>query len=163
MTLEQTLAVFERGTDEILPLDELKKKLSKKYIPPIALLEDHNIKIKYNPLPLTKFQKILKYVCEKQLVPKGDILANDRRRHLVNARREIAYICMDKHNMSSTDTGRRLNMDHSSAIHLRDGWRRFIKIVKGKGKYDHLIGPYEHNFNWDFVKEYINEKDEESR
>ena len=29
MTLEQTLAVFERGTDEILPLDELKKKLSK--------------------------------------------------------------------------------------------------------------------------------------
>ena len=29
MTLEQTLAVFERGTDEILPLDELKKKLYK--------------------------------------------------------------------------------------------------------------------------------------
>ena len=28
-TIEQTLAVFERGTDEILPLDELKKKLEK--------------------------------------------------------------------------------------------------------------------------------------
>ena len=29
MNTEQTLAVFQRGTDEILPLDELKKKLAK--------------------------------------------------------------------------------------------------------------------------------------
>ncbi|MDC0407768.1 tyrosine--tRNA ligase [Candidatus Thioglobus sp.] len=29
MNIENTLAVFERGTDEILPLDELKKKLAK--------------------------------------------------------------------------------------------------------------------------------------
>ena len=29
MTIEQTLAVFQRGTDEILPIDELKKKLEK--------------------------------------------------------------------------------------------------------------------------------------
>ncbi len=29
MNIEQTLAIFQRGTDEILPLDELKKKLAK--------------------------------------------------------------------------------------------------------------------------------------
>ena len=29
MNANETLAVFQRGTDEILPLDELKKKLAK--------------------------------------------------------------------------------------------------------------------------------------
>ncbi|HAE70190.1 MAG TPA: tyrosine--tRNA ligase, partial [Gammaproteobacteria bacterium] len=29
MNANETLAVFQRGTDEILPLDELKKKLEK--------------------------------------------------------------------------------------------------------------------------------------
>jgi hypothetical protein len=29
MTIQDALAIIERGTDEILPLDELKKKLQK--------------------------------------------------------------------------------------------------------------------------------------
>ena len=29
MNIQDTLAIIERGTDEILPLDELKKKLEK--------------------------------------------------------------------------------------------------------------------------------------
>jgi len=29
MTINETLAIIQRGTDEILPLDELKKKLEK--------------------------------------------------------------------------------------------------------------------------------------
>jgi len=29
MTIDETLAIIQRGTDEILPLEELKKKLKK--------------------------------------------------------------------------------------------------------------------------------------
>jgi tyrosyl-tRNA synthetase len=32
MNIEQTLAIFQRGSNEILPLDELKDKLKRKKI-----------------------------------------------------------------------------------------------------------------------------------
>ncbi len=95
---------------------------AKTYKPKLILLRPN-----FELMP--QWKKIMYEVCSKHNVEVTELLSHRRDRNIVAARHEIFYRYAHETIMSYPDMGRRMNRDHSTAIHgvnkhaerLRDG------------------------------------------
>tara|TARA_R100000664_G_scaffold5242_2_gene10069 strand:+ start:3981 stop:4382 length:402 start_codon:yes stop_codon:yes gene_type:complete len=72
----------------------------------------------------------------------GDILGKSRKRHIMEARRQLCYILRNDLGMKFLDIGKALNMNHSSVIHHNKTLQGYLdnNEPKATNEYNTIIG-----------------------